>query len=74
MNTRFQLTNIDQGIVYVKPVQVADLPETLRDQAEGLQEIFAVHSANGEQLALVASRDLAFVLARQHDMVPVGVH
>ncbi len=74
MNTRFQMTNIDQDIVYVKQVQVADLPEPLRDQAEGLSEIFAVHNSNGEQLALVASRDLAFVLARQHDMVPVGVH
>ncbi len=29
---------------------------------------------NGEQLALVEDRRLAFVLARQNDMAPVTVH
>lgn len=35
---------------------------------------FAVCSAEGEQLALVGSRDVAFALIRQNDMEPVSVH
>ncbi|WP_246082530.1 DUF1150 family protein [Rubellimicrobium rubrum] len=65
---------IGADIVYVKPIAVADLPEELREQAGELETIFAVHDAEGQQLALVADRDLAFVLARQYDRVPVTVH
>ena len=65
----------DQGrTVYVKAVAVADLPEEVRDQANGQDRIYAVHAADGQQLALVADRRLAFVLARQHDYQPVAVH
>jgi len=64
----------DRAIVYVKPVMVADLPQELQDQAEGFEVIYSVHRPNGERLALVADRKLAFALARQHDMAPVSVH
>lgn len=65
---------LDNRIVYVKPVAVADLPEGLREQAGDLEQIFAVHDAQGQQLALVADRGMAFALARQNDMSPVTVH
>jgi hypothetical protein len=39
-----------------------------------MDQIFAVHSADGERLALVRDRELAFVLARQNDLAPVNVH
>lgn len=74
MNTKFDLKNIDQSIVYVKPILVADLPEDMREKAGDLQELFAVHNASGEQLALVANRKLAFHLARENDMRPVTLH
>ena len=61
-------------IVYVKPVAVADLPDEVRAQAGDMKTIYSVHDAEGQQLALVADRKLAFVLARQHDMTPVTVH
>ncbi|MFD1159173.1 DUF1150 family protein [Roseovarius aestuarii] len=64
----------DQPIVYVRAVNVADLPEELREQAMGHDTLYAVHSAEGERLALVRDRALAFVLARQNDMEPVTVH
>ena len=66
----------DQGdrIVYVRPVPVADLPEPLRAQAVGLDTIYAVHRPDGERLALVRDRRLAFALARQHDLAPVNAH
>ena len=74
MNTKTNLADLAGKIVYVKPVAVSDLPEELREQAGELTTIFAVHDAMGAQLALVADRNLAFALARQHDMRPVTVH
>ena len=60
--------------VYVKTVEVGDLPREVRDQAQGLEQIYAVHDAKGQQLALVGNRKLAFALARQHDYAPVLVN
>jgi hypothetical protein len=61
-------------IVYVKTVAVEDLPEDMKASAGGRAHLYAVHDAEGEQLALVADRKLAFVLARQNDFSPVAVH
>lgn len=61
-------------IVYVRPVNADDLPEEVRQQAHGITKLYAVHASNGDRLALVNGRNLAFVLARQNDMVPVNVH
>ncbi len=74
MKTRYDLRNLGYKIVYVKTVSISDLPQDVRDSAGDLTELFAVHNAKGEQLALVANRSLAFQLARQHDMSPMAVH
>ncbi|QGX97895.1 DUF1150 family protein [Roseovarius faecimaris] len=75
MDTKYTLQDADErGIVYVRPVKVDDLPDEVRAHAGGLETLYAVHSAQGEQLALVKDRTLAFVLARQNNMVPVTVH
>jgi hypothetical protein len=75
MNTRFDFGTEDaERIVYVRPVAVAELPADVREQAMGMQEIYAVHDADGQRLALVKDRTLAFVLARQNDFAPVSVH
>lgn len=75
MNTPFDFNEMhNDRTVYVRPVQVADLPAEMQDQAEGRHQIYAVHNAEGERLALVADRKLAFVLARQNDFAPVNVH
>ena len=49
-------------LAYIKPVHV-----------EG-EDAFAVHSADGQQLAVVADREVAFTLVRQNDLDPVSVH
>ncbi|TCO72126.1 DUF1150 family protein [Rhodovulum euryhalinum] len=75
MDTKYDL--LPEGgerIVYVRPVKVADLPEELRRQAEGMDELYALHTPSGERLALVRDRNLAFALARQNDLAPVNVH
>lgn len=75
MNTPYEFgPGAEDRIVYIRPVEVADLPAELREQAEGRETIFAVHNAEGERLALVGDRDLAFVLARENDLAPVNVH
>ena len=79
MNTKFDFgdTSGDTGsqpIVYVREVLVTDLPEDIRLQATDVDILYAVHDASGERLALVKDRQLAFTLARQHDLTPVSVH
>ncbi len=64
----------DRPIVYIRPVAIQDLPLELRQQAEGVENLYAVHDEQGQRLALVRGRELAFVLARQNDMTPVNVH
>ena len=61
-------------IVYIREVAVADLPEEVREQAGDVETLYAIGSEDGEQLALVRDRKLAFVVARQNDMEPVSVH
>lgn len=43
-------------VAYVKPIE------------QDGQHYFAIHAADGTQLALVASREAAFAAVRQHDM------
>lgn len=75
MDTRYEFgPEAGERIVYVRPVAVADLPDELREQAMGLDTVYAVHNAMGERLALVKDRKLAFIVARQNDMAPVSVH
>lgn len=66
--------NTTDRTVYVKMIAVSDLPREVRQQAEGLEQLYAVHDATGQQLALVGDRKLAFHLAREHDYAPVMVH
>lgn len=64
----------EKAIVYVRPVDVADLPEDVREQVGDLTTLYAVHSEEGERLALVDNRNLAFQVARQNNLEPVTVH
>ncbi|KEJ96623.1 DUF1150 family protein [Pseudosulfitobacter pseudonitzschiae] len=73
METPFD-TEPKSNIVYVKTIDVSDLPQDVQEQAEGLEHLYAVHDAQGTQLALVADRKMAFVLARQNDLAPQAVH
>ena len=51
-----------QDIAYVKPVIV--------DGNAG----FAIHAADGTQMALINDRDVAFAVVRQNELDPVSVH
>jgi hypothetical protein len=75
MNAAFNgLPEQGERIVYVRPVDVADLPDEIRAEIGDIDTIYAVHDADGARLALVRDRRMAFALARQNDMAPVAVH
>lgn len=76
MKTKTKIIDTESGkpIVYVRSVKADDLPREVRDAAAGADEVYAVHDASGERLALVRDRQLAFILARQNDLSPVTVH
>lgn len=74
MNQKFDFPKSGHPIAYVKTVDVADLPEDVQAEAQGLEHLYAVHDGDGQRLALVSNRRMAFKLARQNDFAPVAVH
>jgi hypothetical protein len=50
-----------ERLAYVKPVTI-----------EG-RSFYAVHAADGTEIAIIANRDVAFATVRQHDLEPVCV-
>lgn len=75
MDTKFDFGDENTSrIVYVRPVEVAELPDEVRQEAAGMKTLYAVHDSDGERLALVRNRQMAFILARQNDYAPVSVH
>ncbi len=51
-----------QDLAYIKRVLI--------DGASG----YAVHAADGTQIAVIPDRDVAFATVRQHDLEPMSVH
>ena len=51
-----------QDLAYVKPIMVDG---TLA---------YALHAADGTQIAVLPDRDVAFATVRQHDLEPLSVH
>ncbi|MFD1883068.1 DUF1150 family protein [Paracoccus pacificus] len=75
MNEKFDFGTENTGnLVYIREVAVDSLPQDVQEQALGLDTLYAVHGPDGERLALVKDRGLAFHLARQNELSPVSVH
>ena len=75
MNTTYDFgADAGERIVYVRPVAITDLPAAIQAQLGGLEQLYALHNANGERLALVKDRWTAFELARQNDATVLSVH
>jgi hypothetical protein len=60
--------------IYLKPMDVADLPADVQDEVGSLTELFAVHNAQGKQVAFVASPAVASHLAALNNMTLVALH
>lgn len=75
MNTPFDFKALQKDrLVYIRSIDVAELPDEVRAQAPGSDKVYGVHSPEGLCLALVRDRKTAFALARQNDFAPVAVH
>ena len=67
-------------LVYVRQISAADvLADVQQAQVKGLmidpdQTLYAVHSADGERLAVMLDRETAFAAAVAHELAPVSVH
>jgi hypothetical protein len=70
LNSKFP----DSALIYIRKVATQDLAQELQDQVSGLDAIFSVHRADGEQIALVADRNLALALAHENQLSLVSVH
>jgi hypothetical protein len=49
-------------IAYLKPAEVNG------------QSVYAIHAADGSQLAFVANREVGFAAMHQHELEPVSLH
>lgn len=75
MDTKFDFgDNLMAQTVYVRKVATSSLPQDVQEQLDGISAMYAVHDVEGERLALVRDRNLAFTIARQNEMQPVSVH
>ena len=67
-------------LVYVREITAADvMADAPLEDAKGLiidpdQTLYAVHSADGERLAVMMDRETAFAAAVAHELAPVSVH
>ena len=67
--------------VYIRAVKALDVIDEIEDDLNELEVevassdiLYSVHAADGERLAIIGDRELAFAAARQHEMDPVSVH
>jgi len=75
MNTPYDFKNLkNDRLVYIRPIDVDELPDEVRAQTPGHTRVYGVHSSEGLCLALVSDRKAAFALARRNDFSPVAVH
>lgn len=60
--------------VYVRPINVEDLPEDIQDELGNVDTVYAICDDEGTQLALVNGEDLAYTVARHHDYEPYSLN
>ena len=65
-------------LVYVREVKASDLLQEaveIKDvDIDPGQSLYAVHSADGERLAVLTDKDSAVAAALAHELAPVSVH
>lgn len=75
MNSKYDFSHFDtDDLVYIKTVAVTELPLDLQRQVGPDKTLYAVHKADGERVAVVENRALAYSLARDNDLTPMTLH
>ncbi len=71
MNTTVQIKQITpQDLAALGVQDIAYVKATYLDG----REVFAIHAADGTQLAVMPSRETALAAVKQNDMEPVSLH
>ncbi len=73
-NAKDQFGVLEDGIVYLRPVDAADLPEDMVEEAGGADQLWSIHNSDGDQLAFIADLDMAQDLAKQFQYTALAVH
>ena len=75
MHSKYDFSHFDtDDLVYIKTVEVTELPLDLQLQVGSDKTLYAVHKADGERVAVVENRALAYSLARDNDLTPMTLH
>lgn len=82
MKTDFQITDDfgadSEKMVYIRRLSEGEAVELVPDDARkelcSMDDLFSVHNADGDRLAIVEGRDAAFAAARAYDLKPRSVH
>ena len=75
MHSKYDFSHFDtDDLVYIKTVAVSELPLDLQRQVGPDKTLYAVHKADGERVAVVENRALAYSLARDNDLTPMTLH
>ena len=75
MHSKYNFSHFDtDDLVYIKTVAVTELPLDLQRQVGPDKTLYAVHKADGERVAVVENRALAYSLARDNDLTPMTLH
>lgn len=74
MTPLYEQMGLPSNNVYIREVNVSELPEEMREEAGDLQSLFAVFAEDGSQIALVDNQKVAFDLAKEHQFNLQQVH
>ncbi len=75
MHSKYDFSHFDtDDLVYIKTVEVTELPLDLQRQVGSDKTLYAVHKADGERVAVYGNRALAYSLARDNDLTPMTLH
>ena len=75
MHSKYDFSHFDtDDLVYIKTVAVTELPLDLQRHVGPDKTLYAVHKADGERVAVVENRALAYSLARDNDLTPMTLH
>jgi len=70
--------DIQQSLRHISPTDFAAFGVNQVAYVRGIRtpqgEAIGIFAADGTQMALAATRDLAFAAIRQHDMEPLSLH
>lgn len=78
LETIFEQNALPQNLVYVRRLDLEEarriVPAEAFEAISEPEDLFSVHDADGQRLAIVEGREAAFATARAHDLRPRSVH